>query len=141
MTQAALDEDDNTAARSATDVAPMPPSPALARLQRLTVAALLALVALGLLWELWLAPTGARTLALKVLPLALALPGLLRHRLYTYRWLSLLVWVYVLEGLLRATTEHGVSMMLAVVELGLALAIFGVATVYIRRRLGHGAAR
>jgi uncharacterized membrane protein len=30
-----------------------------------------------------------------------ALPGLLRHRLYTYRWLSLLVWLYVTEGLVR----------------------------------------
>ena len=42
------------------------------------VACVLALVALALAWELWLAPTGRRTLALKALPLLLALPGLLR---------------------------------------------------------------
>jgi uncharacterized membrane protein len=118
-----------------------PASPALKRLKRTVVATLLALVVLALAWELWLAPTGARTLALKALPLALALPGVLRHRLYTYRWLSLLVWLYVLEGLLRATTEHGVSMLLAVLELLLALVLFTVATVYIRRRLRHAPER
>ena len=34
---------------------------------------LLALIVLGLAWELWLAPTGRGTLALKVLPLLLPL--------------------------------------------------------------------
>jgi len=48
------------------------------RLRTLAIAALLGLIGLGLAWELWLAPTGARTLALKVLPLLLPLPGLLR---------------------------------------------------------------
>jgi uncharacterized membrane protein len=68
--------------------------PMLERIRALAVACLLALIALGLAWELWLAPTGNRTLALKVLPLAFALAGLLKHRMYTYRWLSLLVWLY-----------------------------------------------
>jgi uncharacterized membrane protein len=120
---------------------PTPASPALERLKRTTVAALLALAVLALAWELWLAPTGTRTLALKALPLAPALPGLLRHRLYTYRWLSLLVWLYVLEGLLRATAGHGVSRLLAAAEIVLALVIFTAATVYIRRRLRHAPGR
>jgi hypothetical protein len=38
--------------------------------------------------ELWLAPTGSGTLAVKVAPLLLAVPGLLRHRMRTHRWLS-----------------------------------------------------
>jgi uncharacterized membrane protein len=41
-------------------------------------------------------------------------PGLLRHRMYTYRWLSLLVWLYFTEGVVRATTEGGLSQRLAV---------------------------
>ena len=57
------------------------------------VASLLALIVLGLAWELWLAPTGRGTLALKVLPLAIPLAGLLKNRMYTYRWVSLLVWI------------------------------------------------
>src|ERR1700690_1989876 len=62
-------------------------------------AATLALVVLGVAWELWLAPTGRGTLAVKVLPLLLALGGLWRMRLYTYRWMSLVVWLYTGEGL------------------------------------------
>jgi uncharacterized membrane protein len=100
----------------------------------------LALVGLGLAWELWLAPTGRGTLAVKVLPLALALPGLMRHRMYTFRWLSLLVWPYVLEGLVRAISDRGLSALLAVAEVALAVVIFAAATFYIRRRLTGAAA-
>ena len=96
---------------------------------------LLALVALGLAWELWLAPTGSGTLALKVLPLVLAVPGVLRHRMGTHRWLSLLVWFYVLEGLVRATSEGGLSQGLAALEVVLALVLFGASSVHIRWRL------
>jgi uncharacterized membrane protein len=97
--------------------------------------ALLGLVALGVAWELWLAPTGSGTLALKVAPLLPALPGLLRHRMATHRWLSLLVWLYVLEGLVRATSESGLSQGLAVLEVVLALVLFGANAVHIRWRL------
>ncbi len=111
---------------------------ALAR--RLALGATLALVVLGLAWEAWLAPTGRGTLTLKVLPLVAALPGLWRHRLYTYRWLSLLVWLYVLEGLVRATSEALPASALAAVEVVLAVALFAIVTFYIRRRLADGAA-
>jgi hypothetical protein len=75
------------------------------------VVSLLALIALGLAWELWLAPLrpGGSWLALKVLPLALALPGLLRFRMLTYRWLALLVWLYFTEGVVRAAGDPGLS--------------------------------
>ena len=39
----------------------------------LALACLLALIVLCLAWELWLAPTGSGTLAIKVLPLLLCL--------------------------------------------------------------------
>lgn len=100
---------------------------------------LLALIALGLAWELWLAPTGSGTLAVKVLPLALCVLGLLRHRMYTFRWLSLLVWLYFMEGVIRATSEHGLGALLALAEVVLSLALFAVAGVYIRWRLRNGA--
>jgi uncharacterized membrane protein len=116
--------------------APAPtPAAAVQGLRAATLGALLALIALGLAWELWLAPTGRGTLALKVLPLALAVPGLWRHRLYTFRWLSLLVWLYMLEGLLRSTTERGAAAALATIEVVLALVLFVATTLYIRRRL------
>ena len=104
------------------------------------LAALLALIALGLAWELWLAPTGSGTLALKVLPLVLCVAGLLRHRMYTFRWLSLLVWLYFMEGVVRATTESGVSQLMAVLEILLSLVLFVVSGIYIRWRQRNGAA-
>jgi uncharacterized membrane protein len=104
------------------------------------VASLLALIALGLAWELWLAPTGSGTLAVKVLPLGLALPGLWRARMYTYRWTSLLVWLYIGEGLVRATTERGLSAALATAEVALGLSLFVACALHVRWRL-HRAAR
>src|SRR6195256_6986259 len=90
-----------------------PPPRAVAWTRAIAVASVLALIVLGLAWELWLAPTGRGTLALKVLPLALPLAGLLKYRMYTYRWLSLLVWVYFTEGVVRATSDKGASVPLA----------------------------
>jgi uncharacterized membrane protein len=113
---------------------------AIVRVTRaVALAGLLGLVALGLAWELWLAPTGSGTLAIKVLPLALCVLGLLRHRMYTFRWLSLLVWLYFMEGVVRATTEQGLSRVLAVAEIVLCLLLFTSSTLYIRWRLRNAA--
>jgi uncharacterized membrane protein len=100
-----------------------------------TVVLLTALILLGLAWELWLAPTGSRALALKVLPLALPLGGVLALRLRSYRALTLLVWLYVAEGAVRATTERGAAMQLAWLELLLCAALFVVCVVHIRSRV------
>ncbi len=105
----------------------------------MALALLLALIGLGLAWELWLAPTGSGTLALKVVPLVLCVAGLLRHRMYTFRWLSLLIWLYFLEGAVRATSESGIGALLALGEVILSVLLFVVAGVYIRWRLRNGA--
>lgn len=102
------------------------------------LATLLALIALGLAWELWLAPTGSGTLAIKVLPLVLCVAGLLRHRMYTFRWLSLLIWLYVLEGVVRASSESGLGAALAAAEIALGVLLFGVSGLYIRWRQRKG---
>lgn len=120
---------------SAIDSAVNDADPLLERVRALAVACLLALIMLGLAWELWLAPTGNRTWALKVLPLAGALAGLLKHRMYTYRWVSLLVWLYVAEGAVRATTERGIVVPLALAEIVLSLMLFAACAVHVRWRL------
>lgn len=110
--------------------------PAAVRWSRhVAVAALLGLIALGLAWELWLAPTGGGTLAVKVLPLTLPLAGLLKRRLYTFRWVSLLVWLYFAEGVVRATSDSGVSSWLAMVEIALCLVLFAACAAHVRWRL------
>jgi uncharacterized membrane protein len=115
------------------------PTAAVRRTRALAVGATVALIVLGLAWELWLAPTGRGTLAVKVLPLLVPLPGLLRMRLYTYRWLSLAVWIYAAEGAVRATSEHGISAALASVEVALSLVLFVACCLHVRARLRAGA--
>lgn len=114
-----------------------------ALLQRLHVlriaslALLLGLIGLGLGWELLWARTGSGSLALKVLPLVPAVLGVARHRMYTYRWLSLLVWLYVLEGAVRIYSDPYPGNMLALLEILLSLALFVLCVVHIRYRLAQ----
>ncbi|HUG21166.1 DUF2069 domain-containing protein [Piscinibacter sp.] len=115
--------------------ATLPPTVAWTR--ALAVSSVLALIVLGLAWELWLAPTGRGTLAWKVLPLAIPLAGLMKNRMYTYRWVSLFVWVYFIEGVVRATSDRGPSAALAVIEVVLCLTLFTACAVHVRWRLRH----
>lgn len=106
------------------------------RLSRnLALASVVALILLCLAWELWLAPTGRGTLALKVLPLLPAPIGLWRYRMYTYRWVALAIWLYVLEGLVRSTSEGGLGQWLALAEVVLSVVAFTACTAQIRLRL------
>jgi uncharacterized membrane protein len=106
-------------------------------------AAWIALVFLGLAWELFLAPLrpGGSWLVLKVVPLLLPLMGLLRARRYTFKWSTMLVWLYMAEGAVRAVSDPGPSARLAVVEFALGAAFFASAVAYLRAtRGGRGAA-
>jgi uncharacterized membrane protein len=119
----------NTAAVSAA------PDAVLVRARTVALASLVGLIVLGLAWELWLAPTGARTWAIKVLPLAFAVAGIARFRMFTHRWVSLLVWLYVTEGLVRGVTERGLSMTLAWLQVLLCLVLFAACSTHVRWRL------
>ncbi len=116
------------------------PAPAVALTRTLAVGSLLALIALGLAWELWLAPLrpGGSWWAIKVLPLTLPLAGLLKHRMYTYRWLSLLVWLYFTEGVVRATSESGIGAALATLQVLLCVVLFAACALHVRLRLRAG---
>ena len=100
------------------------------------VSALLGLIALGLAWELWLAPIrpGGSWLAIKVLPLCIPLAGLLKHRMYTYRWLSLMVWIYFTEGVVRAWSDPFPGQALAGAEIALCLVLFVACAAHVRLR-------
>lgn len=118
---------------------PTPPA-AVALTRTLAVGSLIGLIVLGLAWELWLAPTGSGWLALKVVPLAIPLAGLLRNRMYTYRWVSLFVWLYFIEGTVRAATERGLAAWLAGIEVALCLTLFAACALHVRTRLRASAA-
>ncbi|MES2363387.1 MAG: DUF2069 domain-containing protein [Pseudomonadota bacterium] len=103
----------------------------------LAVGSMVGLIVLGLAWELWLAPIrpGGSLLALKVLPLCLPLAGILKNRMYTYRWISLLVWVYFTEGATRAWSERPPGNYLAMLEVFLCLLLFVACALHVRLRL------
>ena len=105
----------------------------------LAVGSLLALIVLSLLWELWLAPIrpgGSPVIAaLKALPLCIPLAGLLRRRMYTYRWLSLMIWLYFVDGVVRAWSDPGLSARLAGLEIVLCLLLFTACAMHVRLRL------
>jgi uncharacterized membrane protein len=103
----------------------------------LAVGSLLALIALGLAWELFWAPVrpGGSLLALKVLPLCIPVAGLLKNRMYTYRWVSLMVWLYFTEGVVRASGDHPPGSWLAMLEVLLCLVLFAACALHVRLRL------
>lgn len=94
---------------------------------------LVSLIVLCTLWEGWLAPLrpGGSWLILKALPLMAALFGVIKGRRYTYQWLSMLVLLYLTEGVVR-TYDAGLSGTLALVEALLAAALFVVVVWFAR---------
>ncbi|MFM8556459.1 MAG: DUF2069 domain-containing protein [Betaproteobacteria bacterium] len=103
-------------------------------LRRVVVGCFAALIVLGLAWELWLAPIrpGAWLLSLKVIPLAVALPALIAGNVRTFQWWSMIVMLYLGEGLVRATSDRGPSVPLAWMEAGLAAVAFMAILAYVR---------
>ena len=97
------------------------------------------LIVLGLAWEMWLAPIrpGGSLLALKVLPLCIPLAGFLKNRMYTYRWVSLMVWIYFTEGVVRAWSDRPPGNVLAMIEVALCLLLFVACALHVRLRLGN----
>ena len=102
----------------------------------LAVGSLLGLIVLSVLWELWLAPLrpGGSWLVLKALPLCIPLAGLLKRRMYTYRWVSLVVWLYFTEGVVRAWSDAAPGNYLAMVEIALCLLLFVACALHVRLR-------
>ena len=120
-----------------------PAPPQLQAIRALAVGSLLALIALLLAWDLWFphTPSSAAWILLKVAPLCLAVAGMLKHRMYTYRWMSLLVWLYFTEGVVRAWSDPGASRWFASVEIVLSLLLFVACGLHVRQRLGWGRKR
>ena len=105
--------------------------------RRMAVLSLIGLIVLGLAWELWLAPLreGGSWWAIKVIPLCFPLAGLLRNRMYTYRWVSLLVWLYFTEGVVRAWSDKPPGNYLGLVETALCITLFIACALHVRLRL------
>ena len=111
-------------------VAAAAPNPA----PRVCIAAFLALVILLVLWETVLAPLrpGSAWFALKALPLALLLPGVMQGSRRARQWLALLLPFYAAEGCVRAATEHGRHALVAALAAALAVTAFAALLAWFR---------
>jgi len=98
----------------------------MATLRHLTVGGVCALILLGLLWEIWLAPLrpSGSLLFLKVIPLVMLMPGLWQGKRRSVQALSLVIQIYLTEGLVRATSDPGFSAKLAWLETALSTMVF-----------------
>lgn len=103
-------------------------------LNLLATASLIGLIFLSLAWELRLAPLrpGGSWLVFKTVPLLAPLFGILHGRRYTHQWASMMILIYVVEGIVRAMTETGIGAALATTEAALALIFFVAAVFYAR---------
>lgn len=106
----------------------------LDKLRWVATVSCLALIVLCLFWERWLAPVrpGGSWLMLKAVPLLLPLPGILKGKRYTYQWASLLLLAYLCEGLVRASSDTGLSQYLAMLETLLAGICFSSVLLFCR---------
>lgn len=111
-------------------------SAAKSRPHRLAVISLLALVFISLAWELWLAPLrpGGSWLALKALPLCLPLAGILKGRVYTFQYSSLLVLPYFAEAVVRLFDASAASRVCAGAALLCSAVFFAACLVYVKQR-------
>jgi uncharacterized membrane protein len=103
--------------------------------RRVVIASVVALILLGLAWEMWLAPQrpGGTLLALKVLPLLAALPAFIKGRVKAYQWWSMLILVYLCEGVVRAMSDATeLARGLGALEVLLSVVAFGAIVAYIR---------
>ncbi|MDR6583739.1 hypothetical protein HBH1_02947 [Herbaspirillum sp. BH-1] len=95
---------------------------------------LVVLILLCVAWELALAPLrpGGSWMVLKVVPLLLPLRGILKRDVYTLQWSSMLILVYLAEGLVRATSDaNHTSVWLAWGEVALTTIYFICALAYL----------
>lgn len=55
--------------------------------------------------------------------------------MYTYRWVSLMVWLYFTEGVVRGYSDRPPGNYLALVEVALCLLLFTACALHVRVRL------
>ncbi|WP_420474152.1 DUF2069 domain-containing protein [Noviherbaspirillum sp. ST9] len=99
-----------------------------------SAASLVLLILLCVTWELALAPLrpGGSWLVLKVIPLLLPLRGVLKRDLYTMQWSSMLILLFFAEGIVRGTSDQGLSATLGWAEVVLTTIFFTCTILYLR---------
>jgi uncharacterized membrane protein len=111
--------------------------------QLLATAAFIDLFILCVAWEWFISPLrpGGSWLILKGVPLLFAIQGLWNGKVYTMQWASMLILLYITEGLARIL-ETGANFWMALIETTLATIGFVCLLIYLKpiklkRKLRH----
>ena len=101
--------------------------------QLLATAAFIDLFILCVCWEWFISPLrpGGSWLILKGIPLLFAIPGIWKGRVYTMQWASMLILLYITEGLVRIL-ETGLNFWMALLEIILASTAFVCLLIYLK---------
>jgi len=101
--------------------------------QILALAAFIDLFILCVCWEWFLSPLRPEGswLILKALPLLLPMRGIWKGNVYTMQWASMLILLYITEGLVRIS-ESGWNFYLAILEILLATIAFICLLMYLK---------
>jgi uncharacterized membrane protein len=85
--------------------------------QLIATAAFIDLFILCVAWEWFISPLrpGGSWLILKAIPLLFVIPGLWKGNVYTMQWASMLILLYITEGLVRIL-ETGANFWMAALE-------------------------
>ena len=101
--------------------------------QLLATAAFIDLFILCVCWEWFISPLrpGGSWLILKGVPLLFAIPGIWKGKVYTMQWASMLILLYITEGLVRIL-ETGLNFWMALLEIILATTAFVSLLMYLK---------
>ncbi|QWD61698.1 DUF2069 domain-containing protein [Polynucleobacter sp. MWH-UH25E] len=101
--------------------------------QLLAAAAFVDLFILCVAWEWFISPLrpGGSWLILKGIPLLFAIPGIWKGKVYTMQWASMMILLFVTEGLVRIM-ESGANFWLALLETVLATTAFICLLIYLK---------
>ena len=101
--------------------------------QLLATAAFVDLFILCVCWEWFISPLrpGGSWFILKGIPLLFAIPGLWKGKVYTMQWASMLILLYITEGLVRIL-ETGTNFWMALLETILATTGFICLLLYLK---------
>jgi uncharacterized membrane protein len=90
----------------------------------ITLFILILMIVYGIVWEVVFDPLRDGSLLwLKILPLVLCLPGTFKKNIRVLQWLSLLVWFYVCEALVRITSDPQETIFYSILWLMLSLSL------------------
>ena len=101
--------------------------------QLVATAAFVDLFILCIAWEWFISPLrpGGSWLILKAIPLLFAIPGLWKGNVYTMQWASMLILLYITEGLVRIL-ETGANFWMATLETTLGTVAFVCLLIFLK---------